>query len=444
MSAEKPLEGKVAVITGAARGIGRQIAIDLARAGADILGNSVDPKKERRVNEVIAEVEGLGRKITWVYEDITTLEGRSVLVGKAMDMGIQISGDPRVDYVFLNAAGGLETDKPDGWANTVNVDSQIALVNEFRKYMRRGGGFVNIESLWSHRFGEVRQLPFYRPVARSKHVGAARLRAMIPELAEEGFNMWFLCGNLIKGTGAQTLFERASKQTIEKLREQYGTQTGAADFPNVEDMGRAAVKTLISGVPSGNTEYVGDMILEPIPTQQKDPYTLNQGMVRQLLSMYGRGRSYNKLYVDRFDSPAEDELGEGKEKGTGFYTVHRADTLGHFTGSLAGLSLFRGVDQIEMVGQVAGLILMGLESGSGMVPVLTDLERGEIHWKRMVEPGERVRIEAKILNMNPAKTRIAGEVYSQKGKLISSVSGLTFALAPGVDYIKELKEKQNR
>lgn len=440
MIRERPLEGKVAFVSGASRGIGKQIALELSKAGAVVLGNSVDPRKQRRVNETIAQAPG---RMEWVFADVASPEGRAAIVQSARAVAAEIKPEnPSIDLVYLNAAGGLETDKPDGWAHKINIESQDALVQELGPYMSRGGAFVNVTSLWSEGFGRVRQLPYYRPVAKTKHLGEKKLRERIPELAKGDVSLLFLCGNIIQGTAAYNLFVRSSPEMIESLRRQYQAQTGNEAFPEAEDMGKAAVAMVLEPPRSGHTEYVGKMSLDPIPTNQIDAYSLSEDQVRLALPMYGNTAPYNKLYVHRFDSPAEDSLGDAKETGRGYYTVPRADTAGHFTGDYNDLRLFRGVDQIEQVAQVGGLILIGLESGSKMVPLFTDIEGGEVHWKKMIEPGDQLIVDARITNMNPAKTRVEGEIHRIDGKLVSSFSGLTFALAPSIDYVRSLKARQ--
>ena len=55
-----PLEGKIALVTGAGRGIGRAVALDLARAGADLVVNYAHSQKA--AEEAAAEIQALGRR----------------------------------------------------------------------------------------------------------------------------------------------------------------------------------------------------------------------------------------------------------------------------------------------------------------------------------------------------------------------------------------------
>ncbi len=64
------LQGKIALVTGASRGIGRAIAISLAEAGADVAVNYAG--SEKAADEVVAIIEGLGRRAFKVQADVSS------------------------------------------------------------------------------------------------------------------------------------------------------------------------------------------------------------------------------------------------------------------------------------------------------------------------------------------------------------------------------------
>ncbi len=66
------LEDRVAVITGASRGIGRSIALEFAKEGADILVNYRTRSKE--AEEVVRRIREMGRKAVAVRADISDPE----------------------------------------------------------------------------------------------------------------------------------------------------------------------------------------------------------------------------------------------------------------------------------------------------------------------------------------------------------------------------------
>jgi NAD(P)-dependent dehydrogenase (short-subunit alcohol dehydrogenase family) len=78
------LEGKIAILTGASRGIGREIALGFASEGADVV---VCARDELRLQHVASEIEQLGRRAIVVGADVSTeVSGFNILVN-AMSPG---------------------------------------------------------------------------------------------------------------------------------------------------------------------------------------------------------------------------------------------------------------------------------------------------------------------------------------------------------------------
>lgn len=108
------LDGKIAVVTGAARGIGRAVAIALARAGADIAGidivgevssiNDFAPATEAELAETGTAVGALGRRWTGIHLDQRDLPA---LRRAAETVGREMGG---TDILFANA--GIQAFKP--------------------------------------------------------------------------------------------------------------------------------------------------------------------------------------------------------------------------------------------------------------------------------------------------------------------------------------------
>lgn len=141
------LDGKVAIVTGGSRGIGRSIALGLAEAGADIVLTS---RKLPDLELVAAEVAALGRKALPVSANIRHLEEHETVVKAALDeFG-------RIDILVNNAGTNVSYSSlfdvdEKAWDITMglNLKAVFFLSQRVAAQMRdqgRGGSIVNISS----------------------------------------------------------------------------------------------------------------------------------------------------------------------------------------------------------------------------------------------------------------------------------------------------------
>lgn len=118
----KRLEGQVAVVTGASRGLGRACAIELAREGATVVVNyftSPDPAKE-----VVAEIEKLGSKATAVGGNVGVAAEARALIDKTIEMYGQI--DILINNAGINKDKTLKRMSNEDWDDVITTDLNSA------------------------------------------------------------------------------------------------------------------------------------------------------------------------------------------------------------------------------------------------------------------------------------------------------------------------------
>ncbi|MFN3233283.1 MAG: SDR family NAD(P)-dependent oxidoreductase [Alphaproteobacteria bacterium] len=148
------LDGKVAVVTGGGKGIGRGIVHCLAEAGADVV---IAARSKDDIESVAQEVRDRGRQAIAVQTDVTSEEDLERLGNAAIETFGKID-------IWVNNAGGL----PDGtprWMTRTSVEEFQAQINlnltavwagcvEAAKHMKENGGsIVNISSSSSKNMG---------------------------------------------------------------------------------------------------------------------------------------------------------------------------------------------------------------------------------------------------------------------------------------------------
>ncbi len=148
------LNGKVAVVTGAARGVGREIALLMARHGASVVvndygGSEVGTGADRKpADEVVDEIRREGGKAAANYESVASMAGGQAIVKTAVDTF------GRVDIVVNNA--GILRDRmifnmtEEEWDAVINthLKGTFAVTRAAAPLMReqKSGRFINMTS----------------------------------------------------------------------------------------------------------------------------------------------------------------------------------------------------------------------------------------------------------------------------------------------------------
>ncbi|PIU78855.1 MAG: hypothetical protein COZ28_01700 [Candidatus Moranbacteria bacterium CG_4_10_14_3_um_filter_44_15] len=201
------LENKTAIVTGARRGIGKGIALALAKEGCNVVISDIDEKDCEAVAE---EVRKLGSKALAVRCDVSKKEEVEKLFSKTVEEF------DRLD-ILVNNAGifpfvPFAQMKEEDWDKVMNVNLKSIFLcsREAAKILPEGGRIVNISSIAS--FVGFEGLVHY---CASKGAINSMIRALALELALKKITVNAVAPGAIETPGANEVStEESKKQTI--------------------------------------------------------------------------------------------------------------------------------------------------------------------------------------------------------------------------------------
>lgn len=186
----KNLEGKVALITGGARGIGRATAIKLASQGCDIAINYYNSSEE--ADKLCSELQEMGVKSIAIQASVADKNSIQDMLATFKE------NFNHLDILISNAASGVLKPAMDmslkhwRWCMETNAFALVSILQNVKDIMQPGSRVVALTSQGSHRV-----IPDYAFIGASKAALESLVRSLSVELAPQGITLNAVCAGAV-------------------------------------------------------------------------------------------------------------------------------------------------------------------------------------------------------------------------------------------------------
>jgi enoyl-[acyl-carrier protein] reductase III len=239
------LSGKIALVTGAARGIGRAIALKLASAGCDVAANYYNSHEEAET--LCAAIRALGRRAVAIKASVGLPESVDELFAELK------KHFDRVDIVVSNAASGVlrptleMTLKHWRWCMETNAFALNLLAQRAVPMMPAGGRIIAMSSL-----GAERAMPNYGFIGASKAALESLVRSLAQELGPRGIRVNAVSAGVVDTDALQHFPNR------EELLASFAHRTPAGPVLTPQDVAGAVYLLCLpeAGMVTGHTLFV--------------------------------------------------------------------------------------------------------------------------------------------------------------------------------------------
>jgi 3-oxoacyl-[acyl-carrier protein] reductase len=217
--------GRVAVVTGASKGIGRAIALELAETGADLV---ICARGTVALDAVAAEIRAVGRAVEAVGADVSTPAGAALVLERAE------ARFRRVDVLVNNAGKGspkgmLELTEDDWHASfELNFMSAVRLSLSCVPLMRRQGGgrIINISS----RVGRQPD-PYFAPYAAAKAALINFTKNLANAFSKDGILSNCIVPGLIRTDAVEAAAQESARATGRTVEEVFAATLAKRPIP---------------------------------------------------------------------------------------------------------------------------------------------------------------------------------------------------------------------